>query len=174
MSSAQWANIGDDEGALHALLQRVPDQVAVEQVDFIWIFPPRRVASGDSIVVVVAAYDEDEARRRVITVHYTVARNKKGAATVTTRFAEHGVAPAEAVPRIVQGVLRRMGEDALGEPRAEQIVRSARRWDALIVDLGGRPAVEPATVEGVPHEEEPGRPEPLEAGETLDRPEQQP
>jgi hypothetical protein len=174
MSSSQWANIGDDEGALYSLLQRVPAQVAVEQVDFIWIFPPRRVAIGDSIVVVVAAYDEDEARRRVITVHYTVARNKKGAATVTARFDEHGAAPADAVPRIVQGVLRRMGEDALGEPRAEQIVRSTERWNALIVDLGGRPPVEHEAGEGVPDEDVPAQSVPSESGGTVDRPEQQP
>jgi hypothetical protein len=173
MNSAQWANIGDDEGALHALLQRVTSHVAVEQMDFIWLFPARRVAIGDSIVVVVAAHDEEEARRRVITVHFTVARNKKGAATVTARFDEHGVAPAEAVPRIVQGVLRRMGEDALGEPRAEQIIRSVERWNALIVDLGGRLPAEHAADEGVPHEQVPGALVPEADGMDV-RPEQQP
>jgi hypothetical protein len=152
MSSAQWANIGHDEGAIHALMQRVPEQVAVEQMDYVWIFPPRRVATGDSIVVVVAAFDEDPERRRVITARFTVSRNRKGAASVNARFDEHGAAPADAVPRIVQGVLRRLGEEAFGEPRAEQILRSADRWSALIVDLGGRPPVEPAVEGGVPEE----------------------
>jgi hypothetical protein len=149
MSSAQWANIGDDEGALHALLQRIPEQVAIDQIDFLWIFPPRRIAIGESIVVVVAGFAEDAERRRVITAHFTVARNRKGAATVNARFDEHGAAPADAVPRIVQGVLRRLGEDAIGEPRAEQIVRSQQRWDALVVELGGRPPVEPPAEDGV-------------------------
>lgn len=150
MSTAQWANIGEDEGAMHALLQRVPDRVAVEQIDFVWIFPPRRVAVGESIVMVVAAFDEDPERRRVITAHFTVSRNRKGAATVNARFDEHGAAPADAVARIVQGVLRRLGEEAVAEPRAEQIVRSQERWNALVTDLGGRPPVEPAAEAGVP------------------------
>lgn len=158
MSSGQWANIGDDEGALHALLERVPAQVAIEQIDYVWIFPPRRVAVGDSVVVVVAAFDEDPERRRVITARFTVSRNRKGIASVTARFDEHGAAPADAVPRIVQGVLRRLGEEAVAEPRAEQIVRSPERWRELVVELGGRPPVEPGPAGGVPDPEAaPGR-----------------
>jgi hypothetical protein len=140
MSTAQWANIGDDAGALHALLERVPEQVAVEVIDYVWIFPPRRIAVGESTVVVVGAFDEDPQRRRVITAHYTVARNRKGVADVKARFDEHGSAPEAAVPRIVQGVLRRLGEDAEAEPRSEQIGGDGARWAGLLVELGGRPA----------------------------------
>jgi hypothetical protein len=139
MSSRQWANIGEDAGALHALLQRVSDHVPVSLIDYTWIFPPRRIAVGESIVVVVGAYDENE-RRRVITAHFTVARNRKGVATVNARFDEHGSTPPEAVPRIVQGVLRRLGEDINAEPREAAISGSQARWDELIVDVGGRPS----------------------------------
>jgi hypothetical protein len=141
MSSAQWANIGDDAGALHALLERLRSHVAVESMDFLWLFPPRRIAIGESVVVVVAACDEDEGRRRVITARFTVSRNRKGVADVKERVDEHGTAPADAVARIVQGVLRRLGEDAEAEPRAEQINGELDRWDALIVELGGKPVV---------------------------------
>jgi hypothetical protein len=145
VTATQWLNIGDDAGALHALLERVSAHVDVSLIQDIWIFPPRRIAIGESIVVVVGAAGEDEERRRVITAHFTVARNKKGAATVTARFDEHGTAPHAAVPRIVQGVLRRLGEDAEALPREEVIAGSRDRWDALIVDLGGRPpSAEPA------------------------------
>jgi hypothetical protein len=145
MSSTQWANIGEDAGALHALAARVADHVQVPLIDCLWIFPPRRIAAGESVVFVVAATEDDD-RRRVITAHFTIARNRKGAATVGVRFDEHGAAPADAVPRIVQGVLRRMGEDADAEPRDEQIGGSQERWDELILELGGRPrpADEPA------------------------------
>jgi hypothetical protein len=141
MSTTQWANIGDDAGALHALVERVRNHVAVEAIDFVWIFPARKIAIGESIVVVVAAFDEDPERRRVITARFTVSRNRKGVADVKENVNEHGAAPTDAVPRIVQGVLRRLGEDVEAEPRSEEIGGDSERWDALIVDLGGRPVV---------------------------------
>jgi hypothetical protein len=142
MSSTRWANIGDDPGAFHALIERIPEHAAIETIDYLWLFPARRVAVGDSIVVVIAAFDEDPERRRVSTAHFTVARNRKGAATVSATFAEHGSAPIAAVPRIVQGVLRRLGEDTEAEPREALIAGEKDRWDTLIVELGGAPRVE--------------------------------
>jgi hypothetical protein len=139
MSSQQWANIGDDEGALYALLERIPQQLAVTLIDYVWIFPARRIAIGESIVVVVGGFAEDAERRRVLTAHFTISRDKKGRAFVNMRFDEHGSAPEAAVPRIVDGVLRRLGEDADAPPREEQIGGNPDRWDALIIDLGGRP-----------------------------------
>jgi hypothetical protein len=140
MSTAQWANIGEDAGALHALLGRIIEHVPVSAIDYLWIFPPRRIAIGESVVVVVAGFDDDRARRPVSTAHFTIARNRKGAATVTAHFAEHGSAPESAVPRIVDGVLRRLGEDTDAAPREEQISGAAERWEELIIDLGGRPS----------------------------------
>jgi hypothetical protein len=145
MSTAQWANIGDDPGALHALVERVPEHAPISTIDYLWLFPARRIATGESIVVVIAAFAEDSERRRVSTAHFTVSRNRKGAATVNARFDEHGSAPVTAVPRIVQGVLRRLGEDTEASPREEQIGGEQQRWDELIVELGGPPrTAEPA------------------------------
>ena len=142
MSSTRWANIGDDPGALHALIERIPEYAAIETIDYLWLFPARRVAVGDSIVVVIGAFDHDPERRRVSTAHFTVARNRKGAATITATFAEHGSAPIAAVPRIVHGVLRRLGEDTQAEPREALIAGQLDRWDTLIVELGGAPRVD--------------------------------
>jgi hypothetical protein len=139
MSTAQWANIGADPGALHALIERIPEHAPVATIDYLWLFPTRRIAIGESIVVVIGAFDEDPERRRVSTAHFTIARNRKGAATVNARFDEHGSAPVAAVPRIVQGVLRRLGEDAEASPREELVGGEPERWDALIVELGGAP-----------------------------------
>lgn len=136
MSTAQWANIGDDPGALHALLERVPQHATVATIDYLWIFPARRIPIGESIVILIAAFDEDPNQRRVSTAHFTVSRNRKGAATVNARFDEHGSAPVAAVPRIVHGVLRRLGEDTEASPREAQVCGEQERWDALLVDLG--------------------------------------
>jgi hypothetical protein len=169
--STQWANIGEDAGALHALIEQVPGHVALELIDYLWIFPPRRVAAGESVVVVIAGFDDDEARRRVFTLRFTVARNRKGVASVITRFDEHGAAPAPALPRIVQGVLRRLGEDAEAEPREEQIGGDTDRWFELVVALGGRPpaaaddaAAEPQQESTTIPPDEPDAPDAASAG----------
>jgi hypothetical protein len=138
MSTTQWANIGDDAGAPHALVARLAEYVPPTLVDYLWIFPPRRVAAGESTVLVVAAFDEHE-RRRVLTGRFTVARDRRGTATVRVQYDEHGTAPDDAVPRIVQGVLRRLGEDAAAEPAEVHVAGLQQRWDELITELGGRP-----------------------------------
>jgi hypothetical protein len=137
MSSAQWANIGDDPGATHALVERIPEHAPIAVIDYLWLFPTRRIAVGESTVVVIGTFDVDPDRRRVSTAHFTVSRDRKGAATVNARFDEHGSAPVAAVPRIVHGVLRRLGEDTEASPRAVQISGRQERWDTLLVDLGG-------------------------------------
>lgn len=138
MTSTQWANIGEDAGALHALLARIPEHAPISTIDYLWIFPARKIAVGESVVIVVAAFDDDRDRRRVSTAHFTISRNRKGAATVNLLYSEHASAPDSAVSRIVEGVLRRLGEDTDAAPREERIEGDLERWAALIVDLGGR------------------------------------
>jgi hypothetical protein len=152
MTTTQWANIGEDAGALHALLARIPEHAPISAIDYLWIFPARKIAVGESVVIVIAAFDEDPDRRRVSTAHFTISRNRKGAATVNLLYSEHASAPDSAVSRIVEGVLRRLGEDTDAAPREERIEGDVERWATLIVDLGGRlpeahePGTEPATV----------------------------
>jgi len=140
MNNPKWANIGEDAGSTSALLYNIAERVPIAEIDTLWIFPTRKIAIGESVVVVVAAFDADEHRRRVFTAHFTIARTKKGDATVTMGFDEHASAPVSAVPRIMQGVLRRLGEDIEASPREEALGGDVATWDALIVDLGGRPA----------------------------------
>jgi hypothetical protein len=138
MSTAQWANLADDAGALPALLQRITEHAAADSIDHVWIFPARRIAAGESVVVVLALFHEDAARRRVSTAQFTVIRNRKGAATVSVAYTEHAAAPVEAVPRIVHGVLRRLGEDLEAAPHEEVVGGDAAAWDRLILEHGGR------------------------------------
>lgn len=168
MSTAQWANIGDDPGALHALVERIPEHAPVPAIDYLWIFPSRRIAIGESIVIVIGLFDEDPERRRVSTALFTISRNRKGAATVNSEFHEHGSAPVAAVPRIVQGVLRRLGEDTEGSPREEQIRGDQKRWDELVVELGGTPRTDaPDSMAGAADVHEPQPPDmPPESGRT--------
>ena len=137
--STQWVNTQPDAGAVHALLASVAERVGIETVDQIWIFPTRRIAVGESTVVVFALYEEDPDRRRVLTARFTVTRDKKGAAKVQDRIDEHGSAPVGSVERVVEGVLRRLGEDIEQPPRNERIDRSTDAWTDLLVLRSEKP-----------------------------------
>ena len=140
MTISKWVNTEPDEGALPALLQRMEAQLPADALDALWIFPTRRTSSVESTVVVVACREPDAERRRVYTAHFTVQRDKKGKPTVQERLQEHATAPAEALSRVVSGVVRRLGDEAAQPPRHERIEGDPDRFDALIRDLGGSPA----------------------------------
>lgn len=135
----KWANIGEDLGALPALIRDVEDHVPVPLIDVLWVFPARAIAVGESTVLVIAAFADQDDNHRVITARYTVTRNRRGEPQVKVRFDEHGTAPQPAVPRIVEGVLRRLGEDASAEPVEVRVAGSVEAWDAHIRELGGVP-----------------------------------
>ena len=133
MKPSHWVNTAPDEAALPALLRRVAAALPVDSIDEVWIFPTRRAAGAESTVIVVATFDEDD-RRRVHTAHFTATRDRKGAATVQEIIAQHAIAPAGAVARVVEGVMRRLGDD-LALPHGETIAGDAGRWDALLQRL---------------------------------------
>ncbi|HEX6694223.1 MAG TPA: hypothetical protein VF035_06000 [Longimicrobiales bacterium] len=134
--TTQWVNTQPDAGAVHALLASVAERVGIDAVDQIWIFPTRRIAVGESTVIVFALCEDDPDRRRVLTARFTVTRDKKGVAKVQDRIDEHGSAPVGSVERVVEGVLRRLGEDIEQPPRNERIDRSFEAWTDLLTELG--------------------------------------
>jgi hypothetical protein len=155
----KWVNTEPDEGALPALLQRMEAQLPADALDALWIFPTRRTSSVESTVIVVACREPEAERRRVYTAHFTVLRDKKGKPTIQERLLEHASAPADALARVVAGVVRRLGDEAAQPPRHEVIEGDPERFDALIRELGGTPAPRSAAIE------EPG-PEPVEEATT--------
>jgi hypothetical protein len=143
MIAQQWVNV-EDEGALPALLRRLESEVPVESIDELWIFPTRRASGAESTVLVLSAFSGEPERRRVSAVHFKVMRDKKGQATVEQHLREYATAPADAVPRVVEGVVRRLGEEAAESPRCEPIAGAAERFEALVRELGGGPKPPPA------------------------------
>jgi hypothetical protein len=134
--STQWVNTQPDAGALHALLMTLPSRIPIADVDQLWIFPTRKIAIGESTVVIFSMFDEEEDRRRVLTARFTVSRDKKGVAKVLDKIDEYGTATLDALGRVVEGVVRRLGEEIEQPPRAATIDRSAANWQELLIELG--------------------------------------
>ncbi len=144
--TGRWANI-QDAGALEALLERIAGRFPPASIDTLWILPTRRSADAESSVVVLSMFDDEGMRRRVATVHFLVTRDRRGAATVNEKPEEHASAPAEAIDRIIEGVLRRLEHEADTLPRRVGIAGDEAAWRALVdevADPASRPRAAPA------------------------------
>lgn len=82
-------------------------------------------------------------RRRVNTAHFTANRDRKGRAAVEETIELHAIATADAVARVVEGVIRRL-DDGLALPRSERIAGDPARWTALLEALDPTAATGPA------------------------------
>ncbi len=141
MSSTPPLGAEGDSTILLAALDGLVQQAPVPTIDEIWIFPTRRSGATESTVIVASVFvEEDGERRRILTAHHT-ARHEQGkgrARKVVAQLSiiEHGVAPADRVGRLVDGVMRRLDEElAALPPRALRIEGEVERWEELIAEL---------------------------------------
>jgi hypothetical protein len=124
---------GLPDAPLFALLRAVRAEIGIDRTDRIWIFPPRRLETGETAVVVVAAYpDTRDGRRRVFAAHYS-APAQAGEPRLVLQ--EVGTAPAERVGRVVEEVVERLKEEPTAAPRAARIDGDPRHWDDLLHQL---------------------------------------
>lgn len=121
-----------DSGGVPALLQRLPATVPPTTIDELWLFPTRRLAGYESTVVVLSLYVDQTDRRRVVTMHFKATRNKRGEANVESVLEDHAVAPADRLTRVIDGVLRRLGDDLSATPQTARISGEQERFEALI------------------------------------------
>lgn len=139
MSAPSWLTGKADAASLPALLEGLAPRVAASTIDELYVFPTRRVQGVESTVFVFSVHDQED-RRRVITAHLRATRNKRGEPTIETKLDEHATTPAERVPRVIEGVLKRLSEDfATTPPSHARIDGSVDRWHALIDQLTGIP-----------------------------------
>jgi hypothetical protein len=122
---------------LRLLLADLPGRFPPELIDRIWIFAPREIAGRESGLVVLSLRGPEQARdgaRRLVTWRYEAVRDR-GRVRRTDSVAEQGSAPTERIPRLIEGVLARMG-DAAETPIAEAVAGDPGRWDAFLDSLG--------------------------------------
>ncbi len=139
MSAPSWLTGKADAASLPALLEGLAPRIDVSSIDELYLFPTRRVQGTESTVFVFSV-NEPEDRRRVITAHLRATRNKRGEPTIETRLDEHATTPPERIPRVIEGVLKRLSEDFAATPPSHcRIEGSEDRWRALIDELTSIP-----------------------------------
>jgi hypothetical protein len=128
---------GSDPGvpeAIPRVLIRLRDQLGLASIDRMWIFPPvRRGRREQGLVAVSTFLDDIEDRRSMVTVAYVAEHTGRGI-TVTPSLTREGDAPPDRFPTVIDGVVRRSG-DELGEPREIEIDGSAARFEELLEEF---------------------------------------
>lgn len=123
---------GDDPGvpgALSRALGELLDRMPVERLDRVWVFPPLRRGRRESGLLAAGCFGEGD-RRLLLTVAYRAEETGKGIA-FESAVAEEGEAPADRLPRVILGVVRRAGGE-LGEPRCLEVAGDRDRLADLI------------------------------------------
>ena len=139
MSAPTWLTGKADAASLPALLEGLPPRIDVSTIDEMYVFPTRRVQGVESTVFVFSVNDEDD-RRRVITAHLRATRNKRGEPAIETKLDDQATAPADRIPRVIEGVLKRLSEEfAATPPSHARINGDAERWKKLIEQLTNIP-----------------------------------
>lgn len=133
----------DDPGVPEALprtLREVGERLGAAAIDCLWIFPPLIRGRREWGLVAAGCFDGQGARR-LVTARYTAQRTGKGL-YLDTRLLDEGVAPADRLPRVMEGVVRR-GPEPLGSPRLVELGGAAEAFESLIGEYPGEFFTEP-------------------------------
>jgi len=133
VTAPQLTDKSSDPGVPEALprtLIRLRERIGVDDIDRLWIFPPVRNGRRERGLITVSTYQHGEDRRSMITVAYVAEHTGRGV-TVDPSFTMEGAATPDRFPRVMQGVVRRGGEEK-GEPREVEIDGSPERFEALL------------------------------------------
>lgn len=109
---------------------RVGTETGLEQVDRVWLFPPRQVAGGHSGLAVFALRDAHAAAQRTLATLRVESRAAPGDPDTRADFVRQGSVPADRVAAVVEGVVRRLGETEI--PRFAEVRGSPERWRAVL------------------------------------------
>lgn len=119
--------------AVPRALRVLEGRLGVHAMDRLWIFPPLVQGRRERGLIAVSCFATAEDRRRVITASYHAERTGRGT-TFEPVLLEEGSAPPDAIPRIMDGVVRRT-EVELGDPREVAIDGDEDAFRALLAEF---------------------------------------
>lgn len=124
---------------LAAALAAAGEHTPPEQVDQVWIFPPRTVAARESGLAVLALFAEPDARgprRTLHTLRYEAESLRGGKTRRVDSRQEEGTVPADRLNRIVDGMVRRLG-GGMETPEVRDVSGDGAKWARLLAELAG-------------------------------------
>ncbi len=122
----------DDPGVPEALpraLKTVVERLSSRAIDRLWIFPPLISGRKEWGLVAASCFHHDGGRK-LITARYSAERTGKGL-YFDFRLLDEGVAPADRLPRVMEGVAKR-GPQPLGSPRLVEVGGGAEAFESLM------------------------------------------
>jgi len=125
---------------LAAALAAAAEQTPPEQVDQVWVFPPRNAGTKESGLAVLALFAEPDARgprRTLHTLRYEAEALRGGKTRRADSRQEEGTVPADRLDRIVDGMVRRLG-GGMETPEVREVGGDAAKWDRLVAELAGK------------------------------------
>ena len=129
--------IDDDPGVPEALprtLREVGRRLGPAAIERLWVFPPLVRGRREWGLVAASCY-EGRTARRLVTARYAAQRTGKGLFLDTHLFDE-GVAPADRLPRVMEGVVKR-AKTPLGSPRLVEVGGATEAFEVLMRDYSG-------------------------------------
>ena len=120
--------------ALPRTLRMLGEKVGVSELDRLWIFPPLIRGRREWGLVAASVYMGQEERRRLLSAPYVAERTGQGGLSVVHDLEEQGEAPPDRLPRVMDGVVRRAGEET-GEPREVVVEGSPEAFEELMKEF---------------------------------------
>ena len=117
--------------ALPRAVREMAGRLGHAAIDCLWIFPPMVRGRREWGLVAASCFDQGGSRR-VVTARYSAERTGKGL-YLDTRLLDEGVAPADRLPRVMEGVVRR-GPQPLGSPRLVELGGCEDTFESLMAD----------------------------------------
>jgi hypothetical protein len=119
--------------ALPRTLRMLGEKVGLARIDRLWIFPPLIRGRREWGLVAASVYTGWDDRRRLLSAPYVAERTGQGLSVVHD-LEEQGEAPPDRLPRVMEGVVHRAGEE-MGEPREVVIEGSAEIFEELMKEF---------------------------------------
>lgn len=116
--------------ALPRTLIRLREELGVERIDRLWIFPPVRNGRREQGLVAVSVFQFEGDRRDMYTMAYRAEHTGKGV-TVEPVLTHQGEAPPDRFPPVMRGAVRRADEEG-EEAREVDISASAQKFEELM------------------------------------------
>ena len=117
--------------ALPRAVRKMAGRLGHAAIDCLWIFPPMVRGRREWGLVAASCFDQ-RGSRRVVTARYSAERTGRGL-YLDTRLLDEGVAPADRLPRVMEGVVRR-GPQPLGSPRLVELGGCEDAFESLMAD----------------------------------------